>query len=724
MRSRNKTCTYPGNQDRPTSATPPPSLRGELRLEESSAKSPNSTTNTGADERGVGIGQDELSRRELWNSSALGALGIAVPPGSNIDTAEVSSTPSSSLLREAQRTYLANCRGNPMDKQPNIPGLRTTSNISPYMDTYPISGLIVKKRYLSPTHWLFCSTLSPHALDWLDEQVKNQGRIWQDIMTCKLLARSIKAGRIIPWTQGQYGGSLPAKNIADKLWDAYLRTSESVYRIIHVPTSRRAYDALWGSSGLASSAHVVQLQLCLAIGACFYDDVCSFRPQAQQWVKEAEHWLISSGKFRPTVFDVQTMCLLQLARQTSQHLPEHQVWASSGALIRAAMSVGLHRDPTRLLSMPIPEIEIRRRLWATIIELVLDSSIDAGGPPMLSADDYDCSLPSNLNDAEIDLDVDGKITSRDPTEYTDSSIQIALGHTQAVRISVAKYVNSIKVNHSYQETSRLSSELMNEYRSLVKYLHALNPQPTMFQQHYCELVLARYIFALHISYMPRALKDPAQFYSSRTLCVDTALRFVSFFLPLKSSLQEHLLATIHSIIPFQEQCSDFVRLLVCGGGPFRTIPWKAFTVIAADLTAMLRQAHDTSPWMSVAPFSQTQSGSKIRAIELVTLVREAAKLTKKRIHAGHHNVKDLVWVNVNLAGIEAAMEGTPTEQAMDARGKEVLTEAIGIFEKMAGTGTVSWDSPLSSRDERLLAASDFWSMGIAGGIEWDTNVGC
>ncbi|KAI1207482.1 uncharacterized protein F4807DRAFT_434741 [Annulohypoxylon truncatum] len=722
MRSRSKTCTYPRNQGGLTSATPLPSLRSEPRRGEVAARSPSSVANSGVDEHRVG--HDELPPRELWQSSALGALAITVPPGSEIDSANAASVPhiGSTFAREPRRPSHVNHDESPMDRQPHISGLRTTSNISPYMDTYPISGLIVKKRYVSPTHWLFCSTLSPHALDWLDEQAKRQGRIWKDIMTCKLLARSIKARRILPWTQGQYGQFLPARSVADKLIDAYLRTFESVYRIIHVPTTRRAYNSLWENSGLVSSAHVVQLQLCLAIGACFYDEAFSFRPQALQWVREAEHWLAASGKLRSTVFDIQTMCLLQLARQTSQHLPEHQVWASSGALVRAAMADGLHRDPARLLNIPGSEIDVRRRLWATILELVLDSSIDAGGPPMISSDDFDCSLPLNLNDDELDIDCDGKIVPHDLTEYTDTSIQIALGRTHAIRLSVAKYVNCVKANHSHEETQRLSSELMNAYRSVVKYLYSLSPQPSKFQQRYCEFVFARYIFALHIPYMPRALKDPAQFYCSRTLCVDTALRFVTSFLPLTSSLQEPLIATMNKILPFEEHCGDIDRLFLCGGGPFRSIPWKCFTVIAADLAALLRQAHDTSPWMSVVPFCQTHSCSRAHSIELITLLREAAKLTKKRIYAGHHNAKDIVWVNVNLAGIEAAMEGKPAEQAMDVKGREVLAEAISIFEEMAGTRTVSWDDPPSLRDERLLAASEFWSMGFAG-IEWDTNIG-
>ncbi|KAI2464829.1 hypothetical protein F4781DRAFT_411460 [Annulohypoxylon bovei var. microspora] len=714
MRSRSKTCTYPKNHDGSTSATP---LQREPRREEAMSKSSDSVPNGSVDERG--LGNDDLSRREVWQSSLLGALAVAVPLGGNKESAEANRKPSGSLVRETQGASLAIRDESSTTNQPGTSGLRTTSNLSPYMDTYPISSMIVKKRYFSPTHWMFSATLSPHALDWLDEQMRGQGRIWQDIMTCKLLARSIKAGRVLAWTRGEYGKCLPTKSVADVLFSAYLRTFESIYRIIHIPTSKRAYDALWGNSGLVSSAHVVQLQLCLAIGACFYDDVFSLRPQAHQWIREAEHWLGSSGKLRIAVFDIQTMCLLLLARQTAQYLPENQVWAGSGALVRAAMAVGLHRDPTRLLSMPLLEVEIRRRLWATIIELVLDSSIDAGGPPMFSSDDFDCALPSNLNDAELDLDNDGKITPRDPTEYTDTSIQIALGRTFVTRLSIAKYANSIKADISHQETLKLSSELMNEYRSLVRYLHSLGPQPTKFQQQYCEFVFSRYIFSLHLSYMPRALKDPAQFYLSRTLCVDTALRLASFFIPLPSSLQEPVLAAVHRVLPFRDQCGDYVRLLICGSGPFRSIPWQTFMVIAAELAAIIHQARETSPWMSVVPFSQTQNGSKTRSMELITLLREAVKLTTKRIEAGHHNAKDLVYVTVNLAGIEAAMEGTPAEQAMDAKGKEVLVEAIRILRGMAGTGPVAWDNnPPSLRDEGFEAVSGFWPMGYSG-MDWE-----
>lgn len=422
-----------------------------------------------------------------------------------------------------------------------------------------------------------------------------------------------------------------------------------------------------------------------------------------------------------TVFNIQTGCLLHLARLTTQHKGENQVWASSGTLVRAAMSVGLHRDPAKLPSMPPLEAEMRRRLWTTIMELVLDSSIDAGGPPMFSADDFDCSLPLNLNDAELDNPSNSsEAPYHDPEEFTDTSIQIALGRTFAVRLSVAKYVNSIKAEDSHKETLRLSSELMAEYRSLVKFLHSLRPGPTKFQLQCCELVMSRYIFALHITYMPRALKDPAQFYFSRTICVDTALRLSSFSLPLASSYAEPLLAALHNVLPFETHCQDWVRLVTNGSGPFRSIPYAAAMVVAAELTAIIHQTYETSPWMGVVPFNQTHAGSRIRTVELLSVLREALKWTKSRIKSGQHSVKDFVFMTVAIAGIEAIMEGTPVEKAMDTKAREALADGKEILAEMAGTATSTWNQPQCEvGDEGLGTASEFWSIGFSG-MDWDT----
>ncbi|KAI1385135.1 uncharacterized protein F4822DRAFT_438087 [Hypoxylon trugodes] len=715
MRSRSKACSYPPQQDEPTASVAP---QNASKSDEATPKGSSSLASGGVVKESPG--HEIFARREVWKSSSIGAsLAVTVASKGEPGPNETFSIDNGTTITDSNSS---NQDEQTKRNQSGVRHLRMSSQLSPYMDKYPISGIIMKTRYLSQSHWMFSMTLLPYSLDWYDEQLRRQGAIWQDLVTCRLLARSIKAARILSWTPGQYGKHLPTKVIADDLLDAYLRTFETIYRIIHVPTFKRAYDALWENLSMANSAYMVQLQLCLCIGACFYDEIFSLRPQALQWIGEAEHWLQSSGKLRLTVFGIQTMCLLHLAQQTAQHMQEHQICINSSALVRVAMTVGLHRDPTRLPNMPRFEIEIRRRLWATILELALDSGVDAGGSSMLPSDDFDCTLPLNLNDVELEIDKCGEFIQHEASEFTDTSIQIALGRTFASRLSIAKYVNGIKPDNPYEETLRLSSELMTEYRSLIKSLHSLRPQPGKFQQQYCELMFSRYIFALHIAYMPRASSDPAQFYSSRTICADTALRLTSFFLPQLPIPQEppSFSTPSDSFRIEQNFCIETVRLFTCGSASFRSLPWQAVMVIAAELAATVYQIHDTSPWMGVVPFNQTQNGNRIRSIELLALLREAIDWTRRRVKAGQLNVKDLLWITVTRAGIEAIMEGAPAEPAMDSKGKEALAEAIMILAEITGTSRTVIDNNFSDlEDQRPGASNDFWSIGFSG-TEWDT----
>ena len=51
--------------------------------------------------------------------------------------------------------------------------------------------------------------------------------------------------------------------------------------------------------------------------------------------------------------------------------------------------------------MPAFQAEVRRRLWATILEMTVQFSICVGMSPMISIDDFDTLAPRNFDDVEI-----------------------------------------------------------------------------------------------------------------------------------------------------------------------------------------------------------------------------------------------------------------------------------------------------------------------------------
>ncbi len=60
------------------------------------------------------------------------------------------------------------------------------------------------------------------------------------------------------------------------------------------------------------------------------------------------------------------------------------------------MVMGLHTDPTGVPGITPYQIEMRRRLWATILEMDLQASMTAGMPLVVPTLDSYNLVPANL----------------------------------------------------------------------------------------------------------------------------------------------------------------------------------------------------------------------------------------------------------------------------------------------------------------------------------------
>ncbi|KAM0546756.1 hypothetical protein ACHAPJ_010684 [Fusarium lateritium] len=521
------------------------------------------------------------------------------------------------------------------------------------------------------------------------------------------------------WTYGDYGKRLLDRALADLIINNYIRTFESVRRILHVPSFMHQYDRLWNDRSTAPVEFIIQVQLCLALGASLHDENFSLRPWAMQWVREATAWLESSAKPRVVFSTVQTMCLHILARENMRGTAGDQVWIMSGTLLRAAMSMGLHRDPSKLPKVPLAQAEMRRRLWMTVLELVLGSCLDPGAAPLISLDDFDSALPSNFDDSQLNLDQDDDPVPHGPDEYTDSTIQIALGQTFAARLAIAKFTSSL-IAKDEQEASRLSSEYAVICSSLYKSLVSRRPRLSDFQAQYSEMVISRYVFALHIPYMIAGPKSPA-YMMSRKACLDAAISLAYSSLPL-SSTDEPLLAALRTMGATRPQGDDFVRLCINASGTYRSTVFQAIMVIAAELIASIDESKGSFQGPIGLSTDTTPMTGDIRTLELLSLLRVALDWTKRRVKAGEETNHDHLWVALVLAHIEALMKGVSVEEAMHESGTAALTEEKAVLDGLIGES--SEIAPLrddTSPDADLLWNDSLWLN--FGDLDFDLNMG-
>ena len=399
---------------------------------------------------------------------------------------------------------------------------------------------------------------------------------------CKSLARIIKSQRAPPWPVGP-SSSLPSKDVTDKLVDCYLRTAEKVYRVLHIPTFRRDYEAIWAASSEPDPAFLVQLKLVLAIGAAVYDEKFSLRTLAIHWVYEGQAWL-ADPDFKPRLLNVQSLqsnILLFLARE-STGVGEESNWIHAGALIRVAMCMGLHRDPASLPTRSNFASEMRRRVWNTILEIALQPSITSGGPPLISLSDFDTKPPGNFDDDQLIVD---NPTPKPEGAYTNISVAIALRKTFPVRLAIVKFLNDLGSNGTYEETLRLDEQFRASFKILRRALQShdssIRTLVPKFEIRAIEVIMYRYLIALHLPFFSPSLRGTCYAFS-RKVAVETSVKIWCAVFPSSSIMATQPRSDVASL----EQ-DDLTRLSINGSGFFRIITIQAFLTVAGELKAQL-----------------------------------------------------------------------------------------------------------------------------------------
>jgi hypothetical protein len=89
------------------------------------------------------------------------------------------------------------------------------------------------------------------------------------------------------------------------------------------------------------------------------------------------------------------------------------VWMMTGLVIRMGQALGLHRDGTHFEHLTPYEIEMRRRVWWSLVVLDVRASEDQGMENTIAVGSFDTKLPLNINHADIGPETTQMPTSRE-----------------------------------------------------------------------------------------------------------------------------------------------------------------------------------------------------------------------------------------------------------------------------------------------------------------------
>ncbi|GKT51528.1 transcription factor lepE [Colletotrichum spaethianum] len=536
-------------------------------------------------------------------------------------------------------------------------------------------GCVSKTRYFGQSHWMNAADMLYRLVNFakkLEGEMTSQ--LYSDLEKCKKLARVIKARRTPSFGSISTGKGMPSRELADTLIDNYLRTFESVHRIVHFPTFKADYERYWENPSEASEAFIILMQLCMGIGATIYDERFTLRNLAIQWFWEGMFWLITPcEKSKMTITGIQIRCLMHYLRHTA-NVGCDLSWIGAGAIIRTAMYMGLHREPKVIVKMCPYRAEMRRRLWVTILEIVLQTSIDSGGPPLISMDDFDTELPANIDDEQLIEDGESAFpVPKDSKTHTQMTVPLALFGTFAARLATTKRVNHFRSDTVYEETLRHSNELSASLQRMMQQLKS-HASVTSFQLRYVQFMSYRLFFALHQHIIPLALRNPI-YYFSRKMSVDTSLRLceVAFLTPDKSGTS--------TIKPTTPSDVDFHRLTINGAGTYRSIPFQAIMTIGLELIHLKEEEVNSGPSMSLFG-SETQLRGVLEAIH---------DWSRRRIQSGETNIKGHalgVLLIAHIQGLENGANDETIERWFEAACQERVRECYNLLCELAGDGVL------------------------------------
>lgn len=291
------------------------------------------------------------------------------------------------------------------------------------------------------------------------------------------------------------------------------------------------------------------------------------------------------------------------------------------------------------------EGEMRRRIWATILELNAQASLDSGTPSGISFDDFDTSPPANINDEDMTRD-SSDIRHHNETILTDASLQRFLLQSLPPRLEIIRRMNGLGSNLEDECILELSTRLSEACRGIDAQVGTdVNLQTTSFKQNMASLLLRRFLLILHRPLAGR-IRENALYYHSRKISFDSALAL------LKPKLEN----------------DAFAYLMLRGGGLFKSCLIHTSLALASELLIEIEE----------------QGTSTYRQM-ILDAVREARQQWERRIKLGDTGFRLHMKLSIVLGQSEHTGEEADQQQRMAQSTKDSLELCHSLLQEHIGS---------------------------------------
>ncbi|KAI0543224.1 hypothetical protein GGR58DRAFT_519341 [Xylaria digitata] len=213
---------------------------------------------------------------------------------------------------------------------------------------------------------------------------------------------------------------------------------------------------------------------------------------------------------------------------------DKNTWLLLGTIMNLAMGMGYHRDSSHFPGLSPFVGEMRRRMWATILQGDILISTQMGMPRLIKERQCDAAEPRNLNDADFDENTTALPPSRPETEMT-TALHIITRRRVFKAVGAAVDLTAAVAPFPYSETMRVD-RMLQEAKDSIPLSLRMKPLPlsvtdspqVIMHRIFISAMFHKGAIILHRKYLNtrQAEGDGTDFTYSRNACLDACLCLV------------------------------------------------------------------------------------------------------------------------------------------------------------------------------------------------------
>lgn len=239
------------------------------------------------------------------------------------------------------------------------------------------------------------------------------------------------------------------------------------------------------------------------------------------------HCLVAGDYLRPSSYTIETLTLHFVVDQNVNVDTYIGNWILIGVVIRIAMRMGLHRDPSHWPNIRPLQAELRRRIWITLYQMDFFTSTQVGLPRIIKDSQCDALPPAHLFDHDIGFEHDELPPERPLTDPTP--LLYTIQRNTIIKVAAEIYDATEAAPPSSATIAALGAKLERavdaipawlKYRSLETSI-ADNPV-TILHRMFLDILIHKAVYLLHRrSFVKGSVGEEST--KSNELCIKAAL---------------------------------------------------------------------------------------------------------------------------------------------------------------------------------------------------------